>query len=52
MDSTRQPNKEQVREWLVKRRESRMPPPGIEEIRIQLGWLRGNDRTKNASRKA
>lgn len=52
MDGTRQPNKEQVREWLAKRRESRSPPPDIDEIRIQLGWSRGNAKTDTASRKA
>ena len=52
MNSIRQPSKEQVREWLAQRRESRSPPPGIEEIRVQLGWLWGSAKTIIASRRA
>ena len=52
MDSTRRPDKKQVRDWLAMRRASRSPPPDIEEIRVQLGWSRQSVKTEIASRKA
>jgi hypothetical protein len=38
MTQTTHPEKEQVRNYLAKRQESREPPPSPEEIRRQLGW--------------
>lgn len=38
MDGKRQPSKEAVREWLVRRYIFREPLPSPDEIRSQLGW--------------
>ena len=38
MATTTHPSKEQVREFMAKRREERTPPPDPREIRRQLGW--------------
>lgn len=38
MTNTVQPNKQQVRDWMAKRREERAPPPTPSEVRRQLGW--------------
>lgn len=32
------PTKQQVRQYIEKRSESRKPPPSVKEIRRQLGW--------------
>lgn len=38
MDQTRQPSKEQVRQWLINRIGRRNPIPNIQQIRDELGW--------------
>jgi hypothetical protein len=40
MDKPAQPSKEQVRQWLLQRRERREPLPTADQIRRQLGWGR------------
>lgn len=34
-------DKEKVRQWLAARREQRQPPPGMEQIRAEIGWTQG-----------
>lgn len=38
MDTTRQPSKEMVREWLKAQIGQHRPPPGPDQIRRELGW--------------
>jgi hypothetical protein len=38
MDTTKQPSKEMVREWLKQRIGQHRPPPKPEQIRRELGW--------------
>jgi hypothetical protein len=38
MTQVTHPPKQDVRDFMVRRRESREPPPSLEEIRRQLGW--------------
>jgi hypothetical protein len=38
MTQVTHPPKQDVREFMARRRESREPPPSLEEIRRQLGW--------------
>jgi hypothetical protein len=38
MDSKDRPTKEQVRDWLMHRHVNPGPPPGMEQIRRELGW--------------
>lgn len=38
MKHIKQPTKEQVRDWLAKRRNNFSPIPDIEQIRQELGW--------------
>lgn len=38
MTQTTHPSKEQVREFMARRREERRPPPSPERIREELGW--------------
>jgi hypothetical protein len=38
MDQFTVPTKQQVRQYLEQRIESRTPPPSMEEIRRNLGW--------------
>jgi L-amino acid N-acyltransferase YncA len=38
MKLIKRPTKEQIREWLAKRRRKHAPVPDIEQIRRQLGW--------------
>jgi hypothetical protein len=45
---TTHPNKEEVRQFMAKRREESEPPPSPERVREMLGWHlieaeRGND---------
>ena len=39
MQTTKAPSKEQVREWLTQRWRTYMPPPTLQEVRAQLGWV-------------
>jgi len=38
MDGVQQPTKQQVRDWLNRRKNCREPLPDIEFIRRDLGW--------------
>jgi len=38
MVKTAKPTKEQIREYLSRRRAEHKPPPSCEEIRRELGW--------------
>ncbi len=40
MDKIYRPTKEQVRSWLMHRALNPTPPPGMEQIRRELGWKR------------
>jgi hypothetical protein len=38
MSDSKQPTKEQVRDYMVRRQQARKPPPDPREVRRQLGW--------------
>jgi hypothetical protein len=38
MEPIQKPSKEEVRVWLLQRQLERTPPPGIQQIRRELGW--------------
>ncbi len=38
MEKMNQPTKEQVRQWLARRRQHPAPIPDAQQIRDQLGW--------------
>ncbi|EGF32369.1 hypothetical protein IMCC9480_2548 [Oxalobacteraceae bacterium IMCC9480] len=38
MSDSKQPTKEQVREYMGRRQRARKPPPDPREVRRQLGW--------------
>jgi hypothetical protein len=38
MDKFNQPTKEQVRRWMLDRRDRQAPLPNVEQIRRQLNW--------------
>ena len=39
MEKLSPPDKQRVRDWLRHRRSANVPPPGIEQIRRELGWV-------------
>ena len=38
MDQVDRPTKQQVRDWLMRRHLNPEPPPGMDQIRRELGW--------------
>ncbi|MFC4931480.1 hypothetical protein [Massilia sp. GCM10023247] len=42
VEQSGRPCKEAVRAWLRARRQAKGPPPGIEQIRRELGWEEGD----------
>jgi len=43
MEKINRPTKEQVRQWLLDRRNGRKPLPDVEQIQRQLNWGRPTD---------
>jgi len=47
MYQSKQPSKEQVRNWMAQRQSEHKPPPDPKQIRRQLGWeMIGAERNK------
>lgn len=45
MEKPNAPDKQQIRDWLRHRRTMNTPPPGIEQIRRELGWTAAQPRS-------
>ncbi len=48
MEKLSQPSKEQIREWLARRRQHPAPIPDARQIRDQLGWQQVSPACKQA----